>query len=379
MEQSASFKRRTLLRIDVACVIRHFVAMDPNQPERPVTMRDVAEKAGVNPSTVSRALREDSNVSKKRREEIQRIAEEMGYRPNPFVQAFTAHVRGYRRLPTHAPIALLDTLPERQHQFTDRYVEGAKAHAHRMGYKIEPLHIETVKGSLTRLKDVLFARGIRGLLVVPPSERIHMPELADYPVAMATFDYSLKEPNLHRATPSYFQNMEMALRTSAAKGYRRIGFCTHPQEVDRIGMHWLGAYCGWRDLQPPENQLEVHYNSYYPELEKQDDPQAWQACRQDFYAWMEQHRPDLVIANNLFFLDWVREKGFDVPDDLGFVHLGLNPSAPGVSGVDQNHHQVGAAAVDLVINQLQKNTLGVPETMQTVLIYGSWVNGGTTR
>jgi DNA-binding LacI/PurR family transcriptional regulator len=77
--------------------------MQSDQPERPVTMRDVAEKAGVNRCTVSRALRDDANVSKKRRQEIQKIAEEMGYRPNPFVQAFTAHVRGYRRRPTHAP------------------------------------------------------------------------------------------------------------------------------------------------------------------------------------------------------------------------------------------------------------------------------------
>jgi DNA-binding LacI/PurR family transcriptional regulator len=353
--------------------------MESDQPERPVTMRDVARKAGVNPSTVSRALRDDSNVSKARREEIQRIAEEMGYRPNPFVQAFTAHVRGYRRLPTHAPIALLDTSSEGQHQFTHLYIQGAKEHAHKLGYKIEPLHIDTVKGSLSRMKDVLFARGIRGLLIMPPSERIHMPELAEFPLAMATIDYSLKEPNLHRSTPSYFQNMEMALRTCAAKGYRRIGFCTYREEVDRIGMHWMGAYCGWRDLQPEENRLGVHYNIYTPELEHQENPSAWEKCREDFYAWLDNETPDLLITNNLFFLYWAKERGLKIPADLGFVHLGVVPGEAPVSGVDQNHRQVGAAAVDLIINQLQKNVHGVPSSMQTVLIYGTWRDAGTTR
>jgi len=353
--------------------------MNPENPERPVTMRDVAEKAGVNPSTVSRALRDDSNVSKARREEIQRIAEEMGYRPNPFVQAFTAHVRGYRRLPTHAPIALLDTRSDKQHHFNDLYVEGARDHAHKLGYKIETLHIDSVKGSLPRLKDVLFARGIRGLLIMPPSDRTHMPELAEFPLAMSTVDYSLKEPNLHRSTPSYFQNMEMALRKCAERGYERIGFCTHREEVNRIGLHWMGAFCGWRDLQPAHHQVPVHLNPYLLELETRDDPETWDHCREDFYAWLDREQPEILIANNLFFHAWIKERGLNTPEDIGFVHLGVNPAEPPVSGVDQNHRQIGAAAVDLIINQLQKNTYGVPEAMQTVLVYGNWHDGGTTR
>lgn len=354
--------------------------MKEDQPDRPVTMRDVAKKAGVNPSTVSRALRNDNNVSTSRREEIQRIAEEMGYRPNPFVQAFTAHVRGYRRLPTHAPIALLDTRSDNHHGFNDLYVQGAKEHAHSLGYKIEPMHIDSVKRSLPRLKDVLFARGIRGLLIMPPpANLVKLPKLTEFPLAMATIDYSLKTPNLHRATPSYFQNMEMTLRICAQRGYTRMGFCTFRDEVDRIGMHWMGAFCGWRDLQDPEQRIPVHLNPYSEVLETRDDPVAWKNCRDDFYAWLDRETPDLVIANSRFFYDWLKDRGAHFPDDMGFVHLGVNPLEQPVSGVDQNHRQVGAAAIDLIISQLQKNTIGVPETMQTVLVYGDWVDAGTTR
>ncbi len=353
--------------------------MSELEPKRPVTMRDVANAAGVNPSTVSRALRNDTNVSKKRREEILAIAEKLGYRPNPFVQAFTAHVRGYRRLPSHAPIALLENRDSEKHIFNDLYIEGAKEHALAQGFKIEPLNMKSVKNSLPRIKDILFARGIRALLVMPPSSHCLMPELADFPVAMATIDYSLKEPNLHRATPSYFQNMEMALRICAQKGYKRIGFCTYQDEVDRIGMHWLGAFCGWRDLQKPENQVPVHFNSYTDPQEGDHEEQKWDDHRDHFYQWIEREKPDLVISNDLFFYYWMVEKGIRLPEDLGFVHLGVTNEEPSVSGVDQNHHQIGAAAVDLLISQLQKNQQGIPPSMQTVLVYGSWVDGGTTR
>lgn len=353
--------------------------MDSNEPERPVTMRDVAEKAGVNPSTVSRALRDDANVSKQRREQIQRIAQEMGYKPNPFVQAFTAHVRGYRRLPTHAPIAVLDTRSDNHHGFTDLYMEGAKNHAYSLGYKIEPIHINSVKGSVDRLKDVLFARGIRGLLIMPPLNLTHIPELDSFPVAMATIDYSLKHPGLHRATPSYFQNMEMTLRICAEKGYKRIGFCTYREEVDRIGMHWMGAFCGWRDLQTPEERVPVHYNPYSKDLVARNNPDDWHHCRNEFYTWLQNEQPDVVIANSLFFYHWLQERGIRIPEEIGFVHLGVNTKEKNVSGVDQNHRKIGAAAIDLIISQLQKNVHGVPDFIQTLLVYGTWIDGNTTR
>ena len=342
-------------------------------------MRDVAEKAGVNPSTVSRALRDDANVSKKRREEIQRIAQEMGYRPNPFVQAFTAHVRGYRRLPTHAPIVLLDTRTGSDAGHTYLYIEGARNHAHSLGYKLEPLHIDSLNGSFDRLKDVLFARGIRGLLVLPPSDRKSMPELTDFPLAMATIDYSLKEPHLHRATPCYFQNMEMALQICADKGYRRVGLCTYREEIDRIGMHWMGAFCGWRDLQSSDQWVNIHYNPYFPREANKENLQQWEYYKNSFYAWLDHEKPDVVVANSLFFYEWMKDRGIRFESEIGFVHLGVNTREKAVSGVDQNHRKIGAAAVDMIISQLQKNIVGTPDTMQTLLVYGDWVEGHTTR
>ncbi|MGE5574199.1 MAG: LacI family DNA-binding transcriptional regulator [Bacteroidota bacterium] len=46
----------------------------------PVTIRELARMAGVSPSTVSRALSGNARISQSRREQIQRLAEEKGYR-----------------------------------------------------------------------------------------------------------------------------------------------------------------------------------------------------------------------------------------------------------------------------------------------------------
>jgi DNA-binding LacI/PurR family transcriptional regulator len=47
-----------------------------------VTLKDIAKKAGVNISTVSKALNDNKEISRGKREEIKRIAEELNYSPN---------------------------------------------------------------------------------------------------------------------------------------------------------------------------------------------------------------------------------------------------------------------------------------------------------
>ena len=47
-----------------------------------VTIKDVAEKAGVNPSTVSRALKDSSSISQKTKEKVKKAMSDLGYVPN---------------------------------------------------------------------------------------------------------------------------------------------------------------------------------------------------------------------------------------------------------------------------------------------------------
>lgn len=50
--------------------------------ENAISIKDVAKKVGVNISTVSRALSNSPQISEKKREEIKRVAKELGYRKN---------------------------------------------------------------------------------------------------------------------------------------------------------------------------------------------------------------------------------------------------------------------------------------------------------
>ncbi len=325
---------------------------------RPVTTRDVALKAGVAQSTVSRALNNNPQISDGERKRILAIAEELGYRPNPFVSAFTAQVRSYRRSPKGATIALLDSSAEGETSFGSSYRRGAELRAQSLGYRTEIFRLKDIDGSIERLNKILHARNTYGLLVLPVSQSCDLSKLRMDNLATATVDYTLRQPDLSRACPDYFQGMVLALRELWALGYRRICFCARSVEVTVISPHWLGAYTGWRELLPPSDRVECYTHP------------VWD--KRHFQKWLKHTKPDAIITNSDHFFRWASEIKLRHPK-VAFAAL-FQQETPTFFQVDQNPLQVGAAAIDLIIGQIHRNERGVPAAPKTVLIKSSWVN-----
>ncbi len=61
----------------------------PARPVRPATIRDVAARAGVSKSVVSRVIRGESNVSAARRDMVQAAMAELDYRPNSIARGLS--------------------------------------------------------------------------------------------------------------------------------------------------------------------------------------------------------------------------------------------------------------------------------------------------
>src|SRR4029077_14781695 len=58
-----------------------------------VRMAEIAQRLGVASSTISRALRNDPRISEALRKQVRRVADELGYQPNPLVSALMANRR----------------------------------------------------------------------------------------------------------------------------------------------------------------------------------------------------------------------------------------------------------------------------------------------
>lgn len=329
-----------------------------SQSSRPVTTRDVAEKAGVAQSTVSRALSNNPQVSETERKRITAIAQKLGYRPNPFVSAFTAQVRGYRRSPQGATIAFLDCTPAKQRNFTRDYREGAAKRAKSLGYKDEVLRLSDLNGSVDRLNNILHARGISSLLVLPVPDRCDLSAVRWDSLVCATIDYTLRKPDMHRASPDYFNAMQLTLQNLEEMGRKRIVFCARLQDVTDIAPPWLGAYACWQRLKKPADRMDSYIST------------SWDKAH--FQQWLKRTKPDALVTNSAHFFEWAEEAGFKTPT-MAFSALSSYKGRPDIAYIDQNPEQVGAAAIDLIIGQIHRNERGLPSLPKRVLVASSWV------
>ena len=358
--------------------------MNDEGPKKLVTMRDISAAAGVNQSTVSRALRNDPKIPPETCSRIRALAERMRYRPNPFVTAFTTHVRNHRALPSRATIGVLDLFSaDAPHiEWQSRYMRGIEARAAELGFCIDLLRFRTSGDEFAKIDKIVNARGIRGVIVLPVDLRTALSGVDFDRLAAATIDLSLQTPRLHRATPDYFQGIQIALDELRARGRRRIGFCTNRAELVRIGSRWLGGCLAWQAGHPPAERVEPHVSPFeqLPPGGTKAGDKRWMEYRKAFERWLDKEKPDAIVSNDFYFGEWLRELGFAVPRDIAFASLGAGAGiTPRLGGIDQRGEQIGAAAVDLVAGQIYRNEYGLPAIPSTVTVPSVWVDGDTTQ
>src|SRR5947209_14809550 len=126
-----------------------------------VTMRQVAERAGVSAMTVSRVINDSPRVSNEARKRVEAAIAELGYVPNRLA-------RGLIRQKTGA-IGLI--VPDVANPFFTLVVRGAEEVAWRAGYHVI---LCNTQGDLERergyLEDML-AFQVEGLLIAPVGDR----------------------------------------------------------------------------------------------------------------------------------------------------------------------------------------------------------------
>ena len=341
-------------------------------PSRPVTTRTVAEAAGVNVSTVSRALRGVRGVSAEERARIRKVASRLGYRPNPFVAAFTAQVRAYRRSPVPATIALLDCWPVERPPWASfdgsiDYVDGIRDRAAALGYGIERVRLADLDNSLDRLQRLLRTRRIYGVLVLPVPEGVDLSGLDFSRFACATIDFSLQQPALiRRASPHYYHNMWLALATLASRGYRRIGYAVTSFASQAEDHMSLAAFLAFGARHPGLCVAPCLIDTV-------------DARQRDLVAWMRREKPDALVSVDFMMPDDLIKAGRRVPEEVAAVALCRPPGHTTAAYIDENYREVGAQAVDMIVDAIHRNELGLPAARIVHFVDGFWHEGRTVR
>lgn len=335
-------------------------------PESPATLRDIAKAVGVSHVTVSLALREHPRIPKKRRLQIQKAAQKLGYHPNAAATSLAHYRHASKAKPITAAIGWLnfwsDPAMLRRHKEFDAYWQGALSTAEKFGYRLEEFICGSGHLGMDRLANVLEARGIKGLLVPPQITSLPVEEFAWERFSSIRFGRSLQKPSLHIVTADQVHNAMVATNRALDLGYRRVGYISSGAYT-RGHLFESGYYMALRCH---------HVAEQLPVLElPNDDPQT---ALRHFKKWFQSCKPDAIITSHPGVSSLVRKAGLQLPKDVGMATMSVLDGNCN-TGIDQRPREIGRVAVLQVISQLHDNELGIPDPVRQILVQGSWVQG----
>ncbi|MBC2594071.1 LacI family DNA-binding transcriptional regulator [Ruficoccus amylovorans] len=340
----------------------------PESP--PISLKQIADEAGVSAMTVSRVLRKSPQVSPDTRQRVLQAAERLGYRPDPHVTQLMEHVRRRRLTGQRATLAHVYDHPAAAtdiHNYVS--LEHIRARADGHGYRVDSFRLGPGGVSARRLRDILRTRGIRGVLLSVNALARTSTELDYSELATVTFGFGLDGPSLHRASTNVTQGMLDIFVQLESRGYRRIGMAITPWADQRAGHTYSGALLHHQQSLPVSRRLPMLLLSS-PEQEQN---------RLSFEAWMRKHRPDVLISVHEPVVHWLQNLGLNLPKDIGLLVHDWLPAMQGLAGMDHRRPEVAAAAVDLLAAHLQHHEYGLPEVPRQILIPPAFIEGASLR
>lgn len=318
--------------------------------------------------TVSRVMRNSPKVRPATKTRVLHAAKKIDYRPDPIAARLMASVRKGKRQGTQATLALIRSIrpPEKSgdiHQYVQ--LDEVRSRAETLGYGVDEILLEESGLKPARLRSILKARGIEGVLFssdVPPGIMTNF-DFSSF--ASATFGYGLRELPLHRASTNMMQGLLTTFTQLEGKGYKRIGLAVTPWADHRADHTYSGAVLHYQTSIPRRRRIPPIFLSQH----------KFEKNRLPFLRWMKANRPEAVVSLNGLVPDWIRHDLMaEIPRDIGFViHDWTEQDAP-LSGINHNRRDVAAAAVDLVTSQLYHGEQGLPKIPRQVLIPATFVD-----
>lgn len=338
---------------------------DPKN-KKGVSMKDIARVTGVSQSTVSRALKDDSRIPEVTREKVRKCAQEMGYESHPYVGALMAHLRKTGSLPTDkANLAYIDFFWKEDALFDNNvnrgFYEGALARAEMMGYHLERYWAGSHETRST-IRRIIDSRGIIGFVALTPRTESHHRALKELEHLASAVVGSARSGGRHYATHDQHASTMLAYRTLWQRGYRKIGLLVDEKVEIACDYRFTAGYLAAHHNLQPEDTYHIGTFLLLHQAEI-------------IREWLISNDCEVIISAFPIVYERIMEVNEAHSRNIRFVCLDCNPGSDSFSGINQHHRRVGAAALDLVTNQINRNEKGFPEEVKGVTTSGEWVDG----
>jgi LacI family transcriptional regulator len=326
--------------------------------ERPL-IKDVAELAGVSPSTVSVVLNDvdGARVARATRQRVIEAAAELGYEPNPLA-------RGLRTRRTQMIGFVSDLVASMP--YAGRMIQGAQEVAWRRGMLL--ILVETggdAELEQHAIRTLLHGR-VDGILYASFYHRVvEVPQLLrGFP--MVVVDARPDRDSVPYVVPDEVAGGATAVTELLEQGHRRIGFVADYYDIPAVA----GRLQGYRQA------LDRYGVGFDPELVLREQPRA-PGGRSGVARLLQLRDPPTGV---FCFTDGIAmgayqaaaELGLRIPDDLSVVgfddqELIASSLSPGLTTVALPHYEMGAWAVKTVLDLIEATGVGSDRPLRKLM------------
>ncbi|MDA1067234.1 MAG: LacI family DNA-binding transcriptional regulator [Verrucomicrobia bacterium] len=329
------------------------------------TLQIIADRAGVSKMTVSRALRNHPNCGKETIARVNAIAKELNYKKHPLVSALMTDLR-YKKNYEFKPIVALLHLDQRKKQLhpnLKRMRSGAKESANQQGYDVVEFYLTDEGMTTNRMVQIFNARGIHGIIFVHSARPNIELEIDLSKFACVATKYCITKPALNRIETSQFQSVLLSIEKLKDYGYKSFGLVTLGDSESISQYRRTGATLHAQRSFPEEDRIPILNK------EKLDG--------KTLTRWIDRNKPEVILSQNHDVYELLIDQGYKIPEDVAYIYLGLYEFDGCIAGINPNWNEMGRIAANQVIDQLNRNEVGVPEHPIVTPVQGDWVDGAT--
>ena len=306
----------------------------------PPTLKDVAERAGVSRSAVSRAFTDGASVSDKMRRKVEKAATELGFSPNALASSLTTgrtKLIGLVSNNFHNPIFL---------EVFDLFTRGLQDQG------LRPLLVnlsdETDPANSVRM---LRQYSVDGVVVasstLPPGFARAFRD-AGVPV-VHSFGRANRAPQVHVVGIDNIECGRMAARTLIERGYRNIGFLGGPE----VATSTQDRFQGFSEelAQHPGIKASFSYADAY----------SFRAGRDEMLRLLKARPAEAYFCGDdvlsIGALSAIEDRGLSVPEDIGIIGLNDMEMAGwqniNLTTIRQPIKQIVSSSIELMVAMLK--------------------------
>jgi LacI family transcriptional regulator len=331
-----------------------------------VTIRDVARLAEVHPGTVSRALNVQTRalVNPETAERVLRVAEELGYRPNPIA----------RGLKTNRSYTVGVLIPDLTNPLFPPIMRGIEDGLGEAGYTSLIVNTDSDPDRERLQMETMRARQVDGFIAATARlDSELLSEAAAGGAPMVLVNRSLEDGSLPAVTVNDRQGIALAVDHVVQLGHERVGHVAGPQNVSTGHRRHLGfrEAMARHGLDAPASQIS--FSQAFTETD------GARAC-----AELLDRSPEvtaIVAANDRLAIgcyDALEAHGLHCPEDVSITGFNDMPFIdrlrPPLTSVRVPQREIGIVAAELLLEQLSDEA----PPHEEILLEASLVIRGST-